>query len=120
MNYTVARATLFLTVKNLRTSCSSLTARAGYCLAVLGLSRWVSSSHFDIWRRGMNRLIFLLAVVVATTRSASVQGQAGRRGEVLDANTASEKDLLSVPGHYPGACEGHPRPSSISDYDRAR
>jgi DNA uptake protein ComE-like DNA-binding protein len=30
-----------------------------------------------------------------------VQGQAGRRGDVLDANTASEKQLLSVPGLTP-------------------
>jgi DNA uptake protein ComE-like DNA-binding protein len=30
-----------------------------------------------------------------------VQGQAGRRGDVLDANTASEKQLLAVPGLTP-------------------
>lgn len=50
----------------------------------------------------MNRLIFLaLAVVVLLLNPALAQGQAGRRGEVLDANTASEKDLLSVPGIIP-------------------
>ena len=50
----------------------------------------------------MNRLIFLaLAVVVLLLNPALAQGQAGRRGEVLDANTASEKDLLSVPGITP-------------------
>lgn len=50
----------------------------------------------------MNRLIFLaLAVVVLLLNPAVAQGQAGRRGEVLDANTASEKDLLSVPGITP-------------------
>ncbi|MGH9257428.1 MAG: helix-hairpin-helix domain-containing protein [Vicinamibacterales bacterium] len=50
----------------------------------------------------MNRLTFFAAAVVAALLvPASVQGQAGRRGEVLDANTASEKDLLSVPGITP-------------------
>ena len=50
----------------------------------------------------MNRLIFLaLAVVVLLLNPALARGQAGRRGEVLDANTASEKDLLSVPGITP-------------------
>jgi DNA uptake protein ComE-like DNA-binding protein len=50
----------------------------------------------------MNRLIFLaLPVVVLLLNPAVAQGQAGRRGEVLDANTASEKDLLSVPGITP-------------------
>jgi DNA uptake protein ComE-like DNA-binding protein len=50
----------------------------------------------------MNRLIFYaVMVVVALILPASVQGQAGRRGEVLDANTASEKELLSVPGVTP-------------------
>jgi DNA uptake protein ComE-like DNA-binding protein len=32
---------------------------------------------------------------------AALQGQAGRRGDVLDANTASEKQLLAVPGLTP-------------------
>jgi DNA uptake protein ComE-like DNA-binding protein len=48
----------------------------------------------------MTRLIFC-AVVVALLVPAEVRGQAGRRGDVLDANTASEKDLLSVPGITP-------------------
>jgi DNA uptake protein ComE-like DNA-binding protein len=39
----------------------------------------------------------MLAFVVP----AAVQAQAGRRGEVLDANTASEKQLLSVSGLTP-------------------
>jgi DNA uptake protein ComE-like DNA-binding protein len=48
----------------------------------------------------MTRFIFC-AVVVALLVPGEVQGQVGRRGEVLDANTASEKDLLSVPGITP-------------------
>ena len=48
----------------------------------------------------MTRLI-LCAVVVALLTPGEVHGQAGRRGDVLDANTASEKDLLSVPGITP-------------------
>jgi hypothetical protein len=38
-----------------------------------------------------------LTMVVAT----SVQAQAGRRGDLLDVNTASEKQLLSVQGMTP-------------------
>ena len=48
----------------------------------------------------MTRLIFC-AVVVALLTPWEVHGQAGRRGDVQDANTASEKDLLSVPGITP-------------------
>jgi DNA uptake protein ComE-like DNA-binding protein len=48
----------------------------------------------------MNRLIFC-AVLVALLTPGEVHGQAGRRGDVLDANTASEKDLLSVQGITP-------------------
>jgi len=48
----------------------------------------------------MTRLI-CCAVVVALLTPGEVHGQAGRRGDVLDANTASEKDLLSVPGITP-------------------
>ena len=48
----------------------------------------------------MTRLIFC-AVLVALLTTGEVHGQAGRRGDVLDANTASEKDLLSVPGITP-------------------
>jgi DNA uptake protein ComE-like DNA-binding protein len=48
----------------------------------------------------MTRLIFC-AVVVALLMPWEVHGQAGRRGDVLDANTASERDLLSVPGITP-------------------
>ena len=50
----------------------------------------------------MNRLRFLVAaLVLVLTAPASVQGQAGRRGDVLDANTALEKQLLTVPGLTP-------------------
>ena len=48
----------------------------------------------------MTRLIFC-AVVVALLMPGEAHEQAGRRGDVLDANTASEKDLLSVPGITP-------------------
>ena len=38
------------------------------------------------------------ALVLTTVIPASLHGQAGRRGDVLDVNTASEKQLLSMPG----------------------
>jgi DNA uptake protein ComE-like DNA-binding protein len=47
----------------------------------------------------MTRLIFCAVVVALLT--PEVHGQAGRRGDVLDVNTSSEKDLLSVPGITP-------------------
>ena len=46
------------------------------------------------------RRIFV-ALVLAFALPAAVQGQAGRRGDVLDANTASDKQLLAVPGLTP-------------------
>ena len=50
----------------------------------------------------MNRRTFLaVALVLVVGVPAAVQGQAGRRGDVLDANTASDKQLLSVPGLTP-------------------
>lgn len=50
----------------------------------------------------MNRLKGLAAaLIVVAGLPAAVHGQGGRRGEVLDANTASEKQLLSVPGVTP-------------------
>jgi len=39
--------------------------------------------------------------LVAWAASAATQAQAGRRGDVLDANTASEKQLLGLPGLTP-------------------
>jgi DNA uptake protein ComE-like DNA-binding protein len=50
----------------------------------------------------MNRLTLfsaLLALVLIVP--AGLQAQAGRRGDVLDVNTAAEKELLSVPGLTP-------------------
>jgi DNA uptake protein ComE-like DNA-binding protein len=50
----------------------------------------------------MNRPRFLyVALVCALVAPAAAHGQAGRRGDVLDANTASEKQLLAVPGLTP-------------------
>jgi DNA uptake protein ComE-like DNA-binding protein len=50
----------------------------------------------------MARAAVLAAVLgVALVVPAALQAQAGRRGDVLDANTASEKQLLSVPGLTP-------------------
>jgi len=50
----------------------------------------------------MNRLkLFAAAVAVALLVPAAADAQAGRRGDVLDANTASEKQLLAVPGVTP-------------------
>lgn len=51
----------------------------------------------------MHRLSVLVAAMVGVLLTPGVaQSQAGRRGDVLDANTASEKQLASVPGITPG------------------
>jgi DNA uptake protein ComE-like DNA-binding protein len=50
----------------------------------------------------MTQLGFVIAVVVlAVLAPGSASGQAGRRGDVLDVNTASEKQLQSMPGLTP-------------------
>jgi DNA uptake protein ComE-like DNA-binding protein len=55
----------------------------------------------------MNRLIFLAtALILIVGIPASLDAQAGRRGDVLDANTASEKQLLSVPNLTPALVKG--------------
>ncbi|MBM4195461.1 MAG: hypothetical protein FJ202_13965, partial [Gemmatimonadetes bacterium] len=55
----------------------------------------------------MNRLTLLIvAVMLVLMLPAGVRGQAGRRGDVLDANTASEKQLLTVPGITPALAKG--------------
>jgi DNA uptake protein ComE-like DNA-binding protein len=46
------------------------------------------------------RLVFV-ALILGFALPAAVQGQAGRRGDVLDANTVSDKQLLAVPGLTP-------------------
>jgi len=52
--------------------------------------------------RDMNVLKSVAAAIILLTLAAQgVHGQAGRRGQVLDANTAAEKPLLSVPGLTP-------------------
>ena len=50
----------------------------------------------------MTRLkILCAAFAVACVASATLQAQAGRRGDVLDANTASDKQLQALPGMTP-------------------
>jgi DNA uptake protein ComE-like DNA-binding protein len=50
----------------------------------------------------MSRLKGLIAAIsLVVTVPAVAQGQVGRRTDVLDANTASEKQLLGVPGLTP-------------------
>ena len=50
----------------------------------------------------MNQLRLLAAaLILVVVVPGGVDGQAGRRGDVLDANTTSEKQLLSVPGITP-------------------
>lgn len=50
----------------------------------------------------MNRLtLFSALLALALIVPAGLQAQAGRRGDVLDVNTAAEKELLSVPGLTP-------------------
>ena len=46
------------------------------------------------------RIVAIASVLLGVT-AAGVHAQAGRRGDVLDANTASEKQLLSVTGLTP-------------------
>ena len=46
------------------------------------------------------------AIAMALFAPVDAYGQSGRRGGVLDANTASEKDLLSVPGVTPALAKG--------------
>jgi DNA uptake protein ComE-like DNA-binding protein len=69
----------------------------------------------------MNRLTFsAAAVILALASPAGVQAQAGRRGDVLDANTVSEKQMLSVPGITPALAKSvvERRPFlSVSDLD---
>jgi len=50
----------------------------------------------------MHRLIAIaVGLICVSLATADLQGQAGRRADVLDVNTASEKQLLSVPGLTP-------------------
>ena len=50
----------------------------------------------------MNRLkLFSALLALVLIVPAGLQAQAGRRGDVLDVNTAAEKELLSVPGLTP-------------------
>jgi DNA uptake protein ComE-like DNA-binding protein len=50
----------------------------------------------------MNHVNIVAAgIILLSVASAGMQAQAGRRGDVLDANTASEKQLLAVPGLTP-------------------
>jgi len=69
----------------------------------------------------MTRLkFFAAAVAVALVVPAGTHGQAGRRGDVLDANTVSEKQLLSVPGLTPAVAKNilARRPFlTMSDFD---
>ena len=43
----------------------------------------------------------LCVLITALVLPASIDAQAGRRGDVIDVNTASDKQLLSVPGLTP-------------------
>jgi DNA uptake protein ComE-like DNA-binding protein len=74
-------------------------------------------------RRDMNRPKYLVAALVLIVGvPAGLEGQAGRRGDVLDANTASEKQLLSVPGLTPVLVKAilERRPfQSVTDLDTA-
>lgn len=44
----------------------------------------------------------VLLAIATLLFAASANGQAGRRGDVLDLNTASDKQLLAIPGLTPG------------------
>ena len=63
-----------------------------------------------------------LILVTALLVPGSVSGQAGKRGEVLDVNTASEKQLLAVPGLTPALAKAivAQRPfQTMTDFDAA-
>ena len=49
----------------------------------------------------VSRALFMVFLASTVT-----QGQVGRRGDVLDVNTASEKQLLAVPGLTPALVKG--------------
>jgi DNA uptake protein ComE-like DNA-binding protein len=72
-------------------------------------------------RHEMTRLkLFAAAVAVALLVPSGADGQSGRRGDVLDANTASEKQLSSVPGLAPAVVKNilARRPFlTMSDFD---
>ncbi|MBM3776807.1 MAG: hypothetical protein FJW23_01035 [Acidimicrobiia bacterium] len=60
------------------------------------------------------------AIVLVLAAPAGTEAQAGRRGDVLDANTASEKQLLSVPGITQALAKGNleRRPfMTMTDFD---
>ena len=71
----------------------------------------------------MTRLTILgaaLVLVLTCAASGALQAQAGRRGEVLDANTASEKQLSALPALTPALVKAvmDRRPfSAITDLD---
>jgi DNA uptake protein ComE-like DNA-binding protein len=72
-------------------------------------------------RHDMKRLkLFAAAVAVALLVPTGAHGQSGRRGDVLDANTASEKQLSSVAGLTPAVAKNilARRPFlAMSDFD---
>ncbi len=69
----------------------------------------------------MKRLtLFAAAVAVALLLPTGAHGQSGRRGEVLDANTASEKQLLVGAGTHAGSGKEHPRTPPIPGDERIR
>jgi DNA uptake protein ComE-like DNA-binding protein len=69
----------------------------------------------------MNQMkVFAAAVIAALVVPGGAHGQAGRRGDVLDANTASERQLLSVSGMTPALAKNMlaRRPFlTMSDFD---
>jgi DNA uptake protein ComE-like DNA-binding protein len=64
----------------------------------------------------------ILILITALLFPGSVAGQAGKRGDVLDVNTASEKQLLAVPGVTPALAKAivAQRPfQTMTDFDAA-
>ena len=64
----------------------------------------------------------ILILITALLLPGSVSGQAGKRGDVLDVNTASEKQLLAVPGLTPALAKAivAERPfQTMTDFDAA-
>jgi len=70
----------------------------------------------------MKRIVFALAVIIGLGALSSVEAQVGKRQNVLDANTASDKELLALPHMTPALAKAvmDRRPfASIKELDAA-
>ena len=54
----------------------------------------------------MHRLTVIVAAILVIAAAATALAQAGRRGDLVDANTASDKQLRAIPGLTPALVAG--------------